>query len=263
MKKLLCLIVIIVSLPVLAFASTPDVASLPADELLDLWQRAGERLKEIGAYPYIELSKGDSGTDVTALQARLAELYYYTKDLTGKYDSATEKAVKAWEKAQDIKSDGRMSIDEQDLLYSSSAIPKATPTPSPSPTPAPTPVPASAALAITKVSLKDRYNMKTLALELKNESEHTIDAFSIVFLTYNAYGERTTNLFGKTVTETAEWWKTLTLKPGKKFSMGSYYWMLSDQNVAKVEVAISKYHTTDGLTVEIVEDDLVWFTGEL
>lgn len=263
MRRILALLfVIMLILPTCATAigGAVDLNALSDDELLSLWQAAGERLKEIGAYPYIELSKGDSGTDVTNLQHRLSELYYYTADLTGKFDNNTIKAVKAFEKAHDIKADGIMSIDEQDLLYSRKALAKPTPTPTPSPTPAPTPIPANAVIEITSVSLRDYYNTKVFSLKLKNHSKDiTIDAFTVTFRCFDGYGETLTK-----TNQSAEWWKELTLKPGKSFSMGSYFWYLfTEQTCAKIDVAISKYHTTDGQTIEIDESDYIWVSGEL
>lgn len=265
MKRLLCVLLCLCLLPSVSLASSVDLTMLSTDELLTLWLQAGDRLKELDAYPYIELSKGDSGADVTNLQKRLSILYYYTNDITGKYDNNTIKAVKAWEKASGLKSDGKMSIDEQNLLYSDKAQPKATPTPKPSPTPAPTPVPDNAALEITDVSLRDEYNTKVFSLKLKNHSDFTIDAFTVAHRTFDAYGNLLSGgLLNKSGIQYAEWWKTLSLKPGKTFSMGSYYWYLfNNQTCAKIEVAISKYHRTDGQTIEINPDDFVWITGTL
>lgn len=261
MKKLICVLVLLCLLPVFAHAEVPSINldSLTAQQLLQLWLEAGERLKELGAYPYIELSKGDSGIDITNAQTRLVELYYYTSDLTGKYDDRTIKAVKAWEKTQDIKSDGKLSIDEQNLLYSAEALPKATPTPKPADTPAPTSVPDHVALEITEVNVKDRHNIKTLSIKLQNHSDATIDAFTIVYKPFNRYGEQLKGLLGLNDIYTAEWWKELAIKPGKSFSMGSYYWYLDDQTTVSVQVAISKYHSTDGVTVEIAPKDYIWF----
>ena len=136
MKKLCSFILCILLLfPLVATAqSAVDLASLTNDELLSLWQAAGQRLKDVGAYPYIALSKGDQGIDVVNAQQRLGELFFFSGEPTGKFDTNTQKAVKAFEKANGLKTDGLLSIDEQHLMYSNEAQAKATPTPSPSPT---------------------------------------------------------------------------------------------------------------------------------
>ncbi len=250
-----------------AYAETSvDLSTLSDAELLELWQAAGDRLREVGAYPYIELSKGDEGVDVTNLQTRLKALYYFADDLTGKYADSTVKAVKAFEKANGIKPDGKMSIDEQDLLYSNSAVPKATSTPSPAPAPSPTPIPDSVMLTVTAVSLQDYYNTKVFSIKLKNYSDtETVDAFTVAHRCYDTYGELlSASLANPGGIEYAEWWKDLSLKPGKSFSMGSYFWYLFDyQTCAKIEVAISKYHTKSGSTVVIPESEYVWVSGDL
>lgn len=242
----------------IAITSSYDFAPLSDEELLGFWNSVGVELKERGAYPYTQLSKGDISIDVTNMQKRLAELYYYTGDLTGTYNENTLKAVKAFEKANDIPEDGKMSIDNLDLLYSDAAIAKTTPTPSPSPTPGPTPVVDSHALQITDVSLRERSNTKVFSIDMKNCSEDdTIDAFTVKHRVYDTYGD----LLSEGV---AEWWKELSLKPGKSFSMGSYYWYLfGEQTASRIDVAVMKYHTTDGKTVAIDEEDYVWVEGNL
>lgn len=53
-----------------------------------------------------KLEKGDKGEDVKKLQKALKILGYYTGDLDGGYGPATEKAVKAYQKATDLTQDG-------------------------------------------------------------------------------------------------------------------------------------------------------------
>lgn len=253
-------------LPVFALAGTVDLSTLSNEELLALWEAAGERLKAVGAYPYIALSKGDEGADVTHLQQRLADLYFYSGDLTGKFDSNTQKAVKGFEKANQFDSDGAMSINEQQLLYSDAAQAKATPTPSPSPTPAPTPMSDNAVLEIVNVSLRDHYNTKVFSVKLKNHSTAvTVDAFTLAHRCFDTYGTLLTSaILNPDGIEYAEWWKELSLKPGKTFSMGSYFWYLFDtQTCSKIEVAVSKYHTTEGETITIPPEEYQWVEGNL
>ena len=55
---------------------------------------------------YQTLTKGDSGKSVKSLQERLKECGWYNGSITGKYDSATQNAVKAFQKAQGLTADG-------------------------------------------------------------------------------------------------------------------------------------------------------------
>lgn len=141
MKKviLLSLILILVAMP--GFAAAPEINSLTVDELLLLREQVNARLVELGQYPYIVIEKNDKGEEVTKLQERLAALGYYTSDITGKYDSNTISAYKAYEKASGLKQDGIPTVDEQKALFSDEAIAKPTPTPKPTPKPTATPKP--------------------------------------------------------------------------------------------------------------------------
>jgi peptidoglycan hydrolase-like protein with peptidoglycan-binding domain len=85
---------------------------------------------------YIELSQGDSGLRVMALQDRLSDLGYYSGDVDGDYDSATAKAIKLFEKAYGKSQTGVATVALQKTLFSSGAKPYngATATPKPTPT---------------------------------------------------------------------------------------------------------------------------------
>lgn len=80
------------------------------------------------------------GDAVVTVQTRLKELGYYAGDVTGTYDKATQKAVKAFQKANGIKADGAVGAETMNRLESGSALPEGV-TPSPTPTASPTPAP--------------------------------------------------------------------------------------------------------------------------
>lgn len=86
--------------------------------------------------PFRKLKKGSSGEDVYWLQMKLTELGYYTGTVTGGYYSGTEKAVKAYQKANKISATG--TADER-TLESIYADVLAANTPTPEPTVSPTP----------------------------------------------------------------------------------------------------------------------------
>lgn len=91
------------------------------EEMLQQWYQLGELLRENGNYPYVELGKGDTGYEVTALQTRLTELGYYHKEIVDNFGSGTYSAMRAFEKANGLTVDGKASVADQQLLFSAAA----------------------------------------------------------------------------------------------------------------------------------------------
>lgn len=73
-------------------------------------------------YPVLML--GSTGTDVSDLQARLAELGYYDGEIDGRYASGTQAAVEEFQTRNGLAADGIAGRQTQDLLYAGSAQPK-------------------------------------------------------------------------------------------------------------------------------------------
>lgn len=97
-----------------------------------------EHLFSTEAKPY-ELKLGDSGTDVESMQSRLSELGYYYDKVNGYFGVATEEALLAFQKKNQINEDSVFNVEDRDLLYSPGARPKIDPTPTPTPKPTPKP----------------------------------------------------------------------------------------------------------------------------
>ncbi len=68
------------------------------------------------------LKKGSTGTDVRTMQQRLKELGYLTGSVDGDFGTATEDAVKAFQKANGLTVDGKAGTKTLEKLYSSSAV---------------------------------------------------------------------------------------------------------------------------------------------
>lgn len=66
---------------------------------------------------YKSLSQGAAGTAVSVLQEALKELGFYTGKLTGSYDAATVKAVKAMQSKNGILQTGTATAELQKLIY--------------------------------------------------------------------------------------------------------------------------------------------------
>ncbi len=125
--------------------SEDQLKVLDADALKALRLRIDARLREIGEYEFVKLSEGSHGDEVTALQERLKALGYYTKEVSGRYQGTTVRAMKDFEKAAGLPRDGAASVADQKALFAPDApvqpTPAPTATPKPTRTPRPTAVP--------------------------------------------------------------------------------------------------------------------------
>ena len=97
------------------------------------------------AVTWTTLRKNDKGDSVAQLQEALIQLGYLTGKADGNYGDKTVAAVKAFQKANNLKVDGQAGEETQKLLYGGTAAAAATATPKPTATPkaTPTATPAS------------------------------------------------------------------------------------------------------------------------
>ncbi len=260
MKKLIAVLLVLMLCPWVALAETSvDISAMPADELLTLWTEAGERLKALGAYPYVELSSGSQGVEVLNLQARLAELNYFAAQPTGRFDAATVKAVKAFEKSNALRVDGVMTIEEQDLLYNAAAV--ANPTPAPTVTPAPpTLAPDYALVTIVGGRLSRIKGYPYVRVVARNRSPYTVDQFQFRVRAIDKYGDLL--LWGGVQGATMRSFivDKIEMKPNQKNGNGSQYFSIKFfPSVRIAEAALYRYHTIDGKTVDVPDDALVWY----
>lgn len=103
--------------------TTETVAASTPEELLQQWYDIGSQLRANGNYPFTELSKGDKGFEVKALQTRLAELGYYNKAVVDNFGSGTYNALRAFEKENGLKVNGIASVEDQIVLFGNDALP--------------------------------------------------------------------------------------------------------------------------------------------
>ena len=83
---------------------------------------------------YRVLKNGDDGDEVARLQQRLIDLGYLDAKATGKFRSATEGAVKNFQKQNGLDVTGVADLDTQQRLFGESALAKGvSPTPTPDP----------------------------------------------------------------------------------------------------------------------------------
>ena len=97
-------------------------------------------VKTLPAIEGITIRSGDKGLMVRTIQSRLQQLGYYTGAISGTYDAATVKAVRAFQKANGLSQDGVCGPSTQELLLGTGALSSgATPTAKPTATPTPLP----------------------------------------------------------------------------------------------------------------------------
>ena len=91
---------------------------------------------------YRTLRYGNSGEDVAYVQRRLIELGYLSGTADGQFGSVTLAAVKAFQRANGLTTDGVAGTKTYGVLLSDAAIrAESAPTPTPTPTPTPSPTP--------------------------------------------------------------------------------------------------------------------------
>lgn len=129
--------------------------------------------------------------------------------------------------------------------------------PTPEDTTAPV-APVDSILTIQKVKLSVKYSTLNLEVTVKNTSKSvTVDAYDLVAYGYDAYGEIVQYMTSDRVPLTSQ----ETIKPGKTSPSG-YAWQLYTMDSVKTfKVAVARYHTTDGQTVEIPEEQWLFVEG--
>ena len=138
MKRLFALILaltLFLSLPVFAEeAKEVTLTAVPPEALedgdgddsdpipIDMMEEDGLEIEEEVISGRV-LQYGDTGDDVLALQTRLAELKYYTGNLSGRYREGTQKAVETFQEDFDLDQTGVADLRTISILYTISHRP--------------------------------------------------------------------------------------------------------------------------------------------
>lgn len=212
---------------------------------------------------YTELQKGSKGNAVTQLQTRLKELGFYSISIDGDYGNGTANAIKAFEEYNGMEPTGIATVELQAFLFSEEA--KGIPIPD---------------IEITSVGLKKSYGYYFMRPTLVNHTEYTIDAATYMLKVYNAADERVGSSGILTPNDvyryqdSADYYKEystgeinkMNLKPGKKYSV-SYsneldLYSFDETLLDAVYIAITRYITSEGETIEIPENEQVWYGSD-
>lgn len=210
---------------------------------------------------YTQLEKGAKGESVSALQARLKELGFYSIAVDGDYGNGTMNAVKAFEEYNGLTPTGVASIEVQELLFSEAA--KGIPT---------------ANVDIADVGLKQTYGQYYAYPIIANNTNDDIDAVTVRVKWYNSYGERMLNdpiklsdaIYDFYNPETGIYydWSTMDINNINIPAYESYKVKGDNElpmevsvphnSISVIKMAVIRYHTVDGRTVNIPENEQFW-----
>ena len=124
MKKIAVFLLLFCLALMPAQAEVMDEAQAYTEEqLLGYWHQIIALMREMEVYPYVELSEGDRGYEVMFLQARLAQLLYYGKEISPQFGKGTYAAMRMFERTNKLRVNGIASVEDQKLLFSSKALP--------------------------------------------------------------------------------------------------------------------------------------------
>ena len=187
------------------------------------------------AKPYV-IEEGNSGNDVEMLQKQLLDLGYYYGKTNGYFGAATTRAVKSFQAINGLVVDGKVDREDQDILFSPSALtmngseaspapkpdatsrpgvtpsprpsaaptptPKATPKPTPKDTPKPTPKPqegdVEAFIAVAMDQLGKPY-------EWSEEGPDSFDCSGLIYYCLRQVGVSTRRYSAQGFSEVEEW----------------------------------------------------------
>ncbi len=135
-RKLIAIVCVLCTLTALftpAFSENAEwnLSEMTIEELLALREQVDSMLEEKGYAVYFDIERGTKGEAVSNIQERLTALGYYSGKISGKFDTETQKAFKAFEKANGLDNDGMASREDQTVLFGESAVGKVVLTPQP------------------------------------------------------------------------------------------------------------------------------------
>jgi len=220
--------------------------------------------------------KGDRGSVVTRIKARMQQMGYYRRTATfdDEYNDTMVQRVKQIQERNRLPATGIMDPQTMEKLYDDKMVrgefyapstPKPTPRPTPKPTPRPTrkptPTPKPTRTPEPRVTLvlpkggrgewKSESGDKMLfRVKVKNESKkRTVTAFKLYFYTEDIWGERDPEE-GTVYTVTTK----KNVKPGKT-AFSDYVVLPHRSQIYRVHAAISDVRYSDGTIEEVYSPD--------
>lgn len=188
---------------------------------------------------FTDLSVGSEGDAVVQLQEYLIALGYLTGGADGIYGNGTADAVKKFQKNMGVEETGIADSNTQNLLFSQKLPPKQD-------------------ISVESIKMgSDSIGTSELSVVFKNNLSTTVDRLDFYVMCLDTYGEimQAYNAYGVTSLSF-----DYNIESGEKTSDNWRWKLYGLGSINTVMVSVYKYHTVDGQTVEIPDDELFWFS---
>lgn len=196
-----------------------------------------ETIVEVEDPEYPTLQIGSKGEAVQKLQEYLIALGYLKDSADGDYGKKTAAAVSAFQASQGMAETGIADGATQRRLFAME-LPKQ--------------------LDVKIKSVKLRVNSAgttELYVRFQNTGSVTIDRIDFTVRCYDAYGDR---IYGYDYYSEQDNYYDSDLKPGSTTPSDWRWGLYGFDGTQKVEIAITRYHMTDGTSVSVSYSDRVW-----
>lgn len=206
-----------------------------------------EVITESTIVEYEQLEIGSRGDTVVELQKYLIALGYLDGSADGIYGNGTAGGVSSFQKAEGLEETGVADSETQARLFAKE-------------------LPEKPVIAVLPVKLSvNSAGTTELYVRFRNDGEESIDRLDFYVECYNTYDEKIKGYNRYDLSDNyyesdpADYYGgTPELKPGATSASDWYWGLYGFDGTTRVRIAVYKYHTTTGNTVEIPSNELIW-----
>ena len=203
-----------------------------AEEEAPVEEPAGEAEPE-----YATLDVGSKGEEVKNLQKYLIALGYLDGGADGVYGKGTAGGVKKFQAAEGLEQTGTADSETQARLFAKKLPEK------------PVIVAKPWKLIINSAGTPELY------IRFRNDGDVTVDRVDFYVYCYDSYGD---SIKGYKRYDYDDDWFDEKIRPGETSSSEWYWGLYGYDGTSRIRMAVHKYHTVDGNTVDIPYGDLQW-----
>ena len=217
-----------------------------SDEAPAAEQQAEETESTVEEETYDTLEIGSRGDAVVELQKYLIALGYLDGAADGIYGKGTAGGVSRFQKAEGMEETGIADSQMQNRLFSKE-------------------LPKKPDIAVLPVKLTvNSAGTPELYVRFRNDTTETIDRLDFHVECYNTYDERIIG-YGRYEysdnyyeADPQNYYSGTDIEPGETTANDWYWGLYGFDGTTRVRIAVYKYHTTTGNTVNIPESDWIW-----